>query len=106
MPQTPFKAQQVNAESLEHLAMIRQQYQPQQIRVLQSPGAELSKAVLLGDSFLNTLSVFLAEHFAQTVCLRGTHHSFPAAYLLQSHPQIVMQQFTERFLAGEAPALP
>lgn len=106
IPNIPFKAQPLNADALEHLALLSTLYKPVDIRVTQAPAAELSKAVVLCDSFADAISVYFAEHLGQTVYLQSTYRTFPADYLKQSRPQLVIQEFVERFLAGEAPVLP
>ena len=106
IPQTPFKAKPLNPDLLEHLALIKQQYQLTYIRATQCPDAELPKAVLLYDSFADAFSGYLSEHFAQTIYLPSRYQVFPAEYLLQSRPQIVIQEFVERFLAGDPPTMP
>lgn len=106
VPHTPFKARPLSPDLLEHLALIKQQYQLAHIRATQCPDAELPKAVLLYDSFADAFAGFLSEHFAQTIYLPSRYQVFPVDYLLQSRPQVVIQEFVERFLAGDPPTMP
>jgi alginate O-acetyltransferase complex protein AlgJ len=62
------------------------------------------KAVLLGDSFMNGLRPFLAEHFRRSLFLNT--QEFPTDVIEREHPDVVIHEMLERLLNRPPPPGP
>jgi len=66
-------------------------------------GTGLPRLVLLHDSFGEALKPFLGEHFSRALYVSSAM-GFDEAVLEQEHPDLVIQEITERYLWNDYPA--
>jgi len=65
----------------------------------------LPKAVALRDSFFQNVRFYLSNYFRR-ITYYWQLHEFPAEAIEKEHPDIVIQEIVERFLASEVPQNP
>ncbi len=79
-------------------AVIEEKYAEGDVRIVVSrcPGAELPRAVVFHDSFMNAMIPFLAEHFRMAVFVHKSE--FDTRLVDEFRPNIVIEEMVERIL--------
>jgi len=101
-PKIPFRAKEVAGENV-----LLNQYQPLAVFEVSDPA--LPRAVIFRDSFAQGMADFLKEHFSRT-CLvwpyptdAGRVREFDTETILKEKPDIVIDQFVERYFTLPPP---
>jgi hypothetical protein len=69
--------------------------------LLRCRGAALKSAIVIHDSFGETLKPLLARHFRCSRWTLDRGHAFPAATIARLRPQVVVEEIVERYLDEE-----